>query len=115
MVKKLEELGIGRPSTYAPTISTIINRKYVEKGNLEKYVGNYKFNSSSGCKTYLKDDILYVFVPGQPEYELVAVGNNKFDFKKIPGYAVLFEMNDNGTTSSLTFKQPNGNFKATKK
>ncbi|WP_333599471.1 type I DNA topoisomerase [Flavobacterium sp.] len=42
LVKKLEELGIGRPSTYAPTISTIINRNYVEKGNLEgverKYV-----------------------------------------------------------------------------
>lgn len=35
LVKKLEELGIGRPSTYAPTISTIINRNYVEKGNLE--------------------------------------------------------------------------------
>jgi DNA topoisomerase-1 len=34
LVKKLEELGIGRPSTYAPTISTIINRNYVEKGNL---------------------------------------------------------------------------------
>jgi DNA topoisomerase-1 len=32
---KLEELGIGRPSTYAPTISTIINRNYVEKGNLD--------------------------------------------------------------------------------
>ncbi|TPG35378.1 type I DNA topoisomerase [Flavobacterium pectinovorum] len=35
LVKKLEELGIGRPSTYAPTISTIINRNYVEKGTLE--------------------------------------------------------------------------------
>jgi DNA topoisomerase-1 len=31
LVKKLEELGIGRPSTYAPTISTIIKRNYVEK------------------------------------------------------------------------------------
>lgn len=42
LVKKLEELGIGRPSTYAPTISTIQNRGYVEKGNIEgmerKYV-----------------------------------------------------------------------------
>ena len=35
LVKKLEELGIGRPSTYAPTISTIIGRNYVEKGNLD--------------------------------------------------------------------------------
>ncbi|MFS4494396.1 type I DNA topoisomerase [Maribacter sp. 2308TA10-17] len=35
LVKKLEELGIGRPSTYAPTISTIVNRKYVEKGTVE--------------------------------------------------------------------------------
>ena len=42
LVKKLEELGIGRPSTYAPTISTIQNRKYIEKGISEgesrKYV-----------------------------------------------------------------------------
>ena len=33
LVKRLEELGIGRPSTYAPTISTIITRGYVEKSN----------------------------------------------------------------------------------
>ena len=35
LVKKLEELGIGRPSTYAPTITTIQNRKYIEKGQSE--------------------------------------------------------------------------------
>jgi DNA topoisomerase-1 len=35
LVKKLEELGIGRPSTYAPTISTIVSRNYVEKGTNE--------------------------------------------------------------------------------
>ncbi|MHC5201867.1 type I DNA topoisomerase [Myroides sp. LJL119] len=41
LVKKLEELGIGRPSTYAPTISTIIARTYVEKGNNEGKERNY--------------------------------------------------------------------------
>jgi DNA topoisomerase-1 len=35
LVKKLEELGIGRPSTYAPTISTIVKRTYVEKRDKE--------------------------------------------------------------------------------
>ena len=35
LVKKLEELGIGRPSTYAPTISTIQNRNYIEKGTVD--------------------------------------------------------------------------------
>ena len=41
LVKKLEELGIGRPSTYAPTISTIQNRKYVEKGTIDGIERNY--------------------------------------------------------------------------
>ncbi len=41
LVKKLEELGIGRPSTYAPTISTIQNRKYVEKGTIEGVERDY--------------------------------------------------------------------------
>ncbi len=41
LVKKLEELGIGRPSTYAPTISTIQNRNYVEKGTVEGLERSY--------------------------------------------------------------------------
>ena len=41
LVKKLEELGIGRPSTYAPTISTIQMRGYVDKPRMEGTKRNY--------------------------------------------------------------------------
>lgn len=41
LVKRLEELGIGRPSTYAPTITTIINRGYVVKQNKEGQKRSY--------------------------------------------------------------------------
>lgn len=42
LVKKLEELGIGRPSTYAPTISTIQKRGYIVKENREGKTRNYQ-------------------------------------------------------------------------
>lgn len=50
LVRKLEELGIGRPSTYAPTISTIQNRGYVLKENREGTKRNYKEFILTGTK-----------------------------------------------------------------
>ena len=50
LVRKLEELGIGRPSTYAPTISTIQQRGYVEKGNREGVERSYEILQLKGNK-----------------------------------------------------------------
>jgi DNA topoisomerase-1 len=52
LVKKLEELGIGRPSTYAPTISTIIKRNYVEKKDKDGIKRDYRVLK-------LKDDTIH--------------------------------------------------------
>ena len=69
LVKQLEELGIGRPSTYAPTISTIISRKYVEKGTVEgverKYLQLTLENQT------LKDNTLLVETIGSDKGKLV--------------------------------------------
>ena len=56
LVKKLEELGIGRPSTYAPTISTIVARNYVEKGSFEGQ--ERKYNQITLKNNAVKSEIL---------------------------------------------------------
>ena len=55
LVKRLEELGIGRPSTYAPTITTIINRGYVVKQNKEGQKRNYVQMTLTGDKLATKN------------------------------------------------------------
>ncbi|MCB0696414.1 MAG: type I DNA topoisomerase [Chitinophagaceae bacterium] len=56
LVKKLEELGIGRPSTYAPTISTIQQRGYVEKRDKEGTPRVYRILSLKDKKVSEKED-----------------------------------------------------------
>jgi DNA topoisomerase-1 len=55
LVKKLEELGIGRPSTYAPTIATIQNRGYVVKEDREGRARNYRVLSLKNNKIEQKE------------------------------------------------------------
>ena len=82
---------------------------------LKKFVGDYELAGYT-AKVYLKNEnILYVFIPGQPEYETVPTGNNEFKLKVLSGYSVKFEVDDKGVVTGVSFIQPNGTFKAKKK
>lgn len=87
----------------------------VKKTDLEKYAGDYDFTPEAKAKFYLKNETLYAFIEGQPEYELVAVKKDEFNLKILSGYSVKFEANDKGEIVAVNFIQPNGTFKATRK
>jgi len=86
----------------------------VDSAQLKKYEGEYELGGVT-AKVYLKSNVLYVFVPGQPEYETIPAGNHEFKLKVLPGYSVKFEVNDKGDVTALNFIQPNGTFKAKRK
>ena len=87
----------------------------VKKSELEKYAGDYEFTPEAKAKFYIKNETLYAFIEGQPEYELEPVKKDEYKLKVISGYSVKFETNDKGDIVAVNFIQPNGNFKATRK
>lgn len=87
----------------------------VNKIDLEKYTGDYNLLGTP-LKVYIKDEnVLYLFVPGQPEYELIATAKHKFSFKIIEGFKVEFFESDDASINEMNVIQPNGTFKATRK
>lgn len=87
----------------------------VDPATLDKYVGEYEI-SGMVLKVYTKNNNnLYLFVPGQPEYELLPTSKNEFKLKALEGYSVEFVNNDSKPASEILLKQPNGTFKASRK
>lgn len=87
----------------------------VDKATLERYVGDYEL-SGTVIKVYIKNkNKLYVFVAGQPEYELLATDKHKFSFKTLEGFKVEFVESDGKSINEIKLIQPNGTFKATRK
>jgi CubicO group peptidase (beta-lactamase class C family) len=102
-----------------PAVKDIVFEKLppdIKKSDLEKYAGEYEFNSPAAtAKFYIKTTTLFLFIEGQPEYELVPVEKNLFEIKLLKGYNVQFEQNEKGEIISCSFIQPNGTFKYHKK
>ena len=101
LVHKLEELGIGRPSTYAPTISTIQQREYVQKGDKKGEERKYTVDTLQGIKINTKvrkemagsdkgkllptdigivvNDFLMKYFPAVMDYNFTAKVEQEFD------------------------------------
>jgi CubicO group peptidase (beta-lactamase class C family) len=89
--------------------------KEIAASDLPKYTGDYEVAGTS-IKVYIKDEkTLYVLVPGQPDYELVPQGDAKFAIKTLNGFYLQFEPQGGDKTTSVTFIQPNGSYKAERK
>ncbi len=104
------EPALDHPVPFKRTPITII----LEKDALEKYVGEYELMGTA-AKVYTKGETLYLFVPGQPEYELLATGKHQFSIKILEGFKVEFHEGVGGAVNAVSFIQPNGIFKATRK
>jgi CubicO group peptidase (beta-lactamase class C family) len=82
---------------------------------LRQYVGDYAFTEAEVAKVSVKGSTLYLFLPGQPEYELAYIGGNSFSFKTLTGFTIRFDTDDKGKIVSLTSIQPNGKYTAKRK
>lgn len=82
--------------------------------DLQNLTGEYALGQTP-VKVYLKGDVLYVAVPGQPDYETVFTEGSSFNLKALKGYSVKFEVEADKKATSVLFIQPNGTFKAVKK
>ncbi len=110
----------GLESKFEPALDPIFFKKVavevaMETEVLESFCGEYELMGAT-VKVYLKgDNKLFLFVPGQPEYELISIGDNKFNLKVVEGYSVEFVNDDNKNVTDLKFIQPNGIFTAKRK
>jgi hypothetical protein len=90
------------------------NEIKVTAEKLKMYEGEYLIGAET-AKVYIKGNTLYLFVPGQPDYELAPTGEHQFTLKALTGFSLEFVLNDKKQVTGVNFIQPNGTFKATKK
>ena len=82
LIRAMEEQGIGRPSTYAPTVSTILDRRYVKKEGKHLVITNLGRAVTGWMKQYFADIEDLKFTAGMEE-QLDAVENGSVEWKSI--------------------------------
>ena len=98
-----------------PAIFTKMPEKaMMEKSFLEKFVGEYAIGEVTSTVFLKGDKTLFIFVPGQPEYELVPYRGTTFNFKTLSGFSIEFIMDESGKVFEAKVTQPNGVFTAKK-
>jgi len=103
----------------SPAIELVFKKvpkpKALTKAELAAYTGEYNLGGNVSAKVYMEDDTLLVEVPGQPPYELIYTGNDKFVFRTLSNYALQFEKKPGASATAVTFFQPQGNITAGRK
>ncbi|MCX7833484.1 MAG: type I DNA topoisomerase [Ignavibacteria bacterium] len=82
LIKQLDNLGIGRPSTYALIVSTVIDRKYVELKDRKLYASKLGMEVNKLLAEYFKDVINYEFT-AHMEDELDTIANGDASYEKV--------------------------------
>lgn len=104
--------------THAPERDEVFKRQHVAQAintaELTKYAGTYEL-SGIVVTVSIKSGTLYVYVPGQPEYETDYLGDHTFKLKALQGYSVKFIVQNDNTCTEAQFIQPNGIFSAKRK
>jgi CubicO group peptidase (beta-lactamase class C family) len=106
-------------SKIEPAVKDIIFKKKVGidlvADVLSNYIGEYDFGGEL-AKVYIKGEkTLFLFVNGQPEYELVAIKQHEFKIKMLEGFTIKFEVDSSGKAAEMVSVQPNGTFRAKRK
>lgn len=92
-----------------------IENAALSRAELEKYAGDYQLGPQN-IQFVIRDETkLFAILPGQPNYELVSIGNHEFKLKILEGYKVKFKIDDQGVAAEASFIQPNGIFVAKRK
>ena len=103
------------PSVKDIVFARAADKAMTEKGFLEKFVGTYILSEAEVKVALREGEVLFLTVPGQPDYELVPYKGTEFNLKGVDGYSVEFKQDTSGAVTEVIFHQPNGTFTAKKK